>query len=173
MSYTIKNTARTSKIVISIRADGTVVVSKSPRIPIVHAERAVREKIEWIKEKLREQESRPKKLLAHFSVKDFKEHKEAAREQARARLEHFNDFYNHQIGKICIRNQRSRWGSCSAKGNLNFNYKIMFLPAELRDYIIVHELCHLKEMNHSPRFWALVARTMPEYKAMRTRIRSY
>ena len=67
-------------------------------------------------------------------------------------------------GRITIRWQKTRWGSCSSKGNLNFNALLMLAPPEVRDYVIVHELCHRLEMNHSPRFWAEVARVMPDYR---------
>jgi predicted metal-dependent hydrolase len=83
------------------------------------------------------------------------------------RIAYFNKIYNAPINKITIRNQKSRWGSCSTKGNLNFNYKIIYLPPELADYIIVHELCHLKEFNHSKKFWDLVAHTIPHHLELR------
>jgi len=102
--------------------------------------------------------------------------KEAARRLVHERVRHFLGHYGsrHGIaaGKIAIRNQRSRWGSCSKKGNLNFNYKLVFLPPPVRDYVIVHEICHIKEFNHAPAFWALVAETVPEYKALRKQLRS-
>ncbi len=73
---------------------------------------------------------------------------------------HYGFVYN----RVAIKDARSRWGSCSQKKNLNFNYRLVFLPPHLVDYIIVHELCHLKEFNHGPNFWVLVAETMPTYK---------
>ncbi|HWC57452.1 MAG TPA: M48 family metallopeptidase [Candidatus Paceibacterota bacterium] len=99
--------------------------------------------------------------------------KKAARAQVHARLAHFNAHYAFTYNKVFIRNQRSRWGSCSSKRNLNFSFKLTQLPPELADYIIVHELCHLKEFNHSPRFWALVAETIPDYKTRRSRLYQY
>ena len=87
------------------------------------------------------------------------------------RLEYFNTFYNFKLGRVAIRNQKTRWGSCSKKGNLNFNYKIVLLTAKQADYIIVHELCHLKEFNHSGRFWNLVANAVPDYKVVRSSLR--
>ncbi len=67
-------------------------------------------------------------------------------------------------GRVTIRRQRTRWGSCSAKGNLNFNCLLMLAPAQVIDSVVVHELCHRKEMNHSPRFYAEVLRVFPEYR---------
>lgn len=101
----------------------------------------------------------------------YKTHKEAARELAHARLAHYNQFYGLTYHRVAIRNTRSRWGSCSSKQNLNFNYRILFLAPELQDYLIVHELCHLAEMNHGPQFWALVAQQVPDYKACIVRLK--
>ncbi|MGA2418298.1 MAG: M48 family metallopeptidase [Candidatus Staskawiczbacteria bacterium] len=89
------------------------------------------------------------------------------REQARRfienRINYFNGLYNFKINRIAIKNTTTRWGSCSSKKNLNFNYKIIYLRPALADYLIVHELCHLGEFNHSKRFWALVQKTIPDY----------
>ena len=105
----------------------------------------------------------------------YQANKEAARALVRERVRHFVEHYSarHGIihGKIAIRNQKSRWGSCSKKGNLNFNYKLVFLDADLRDYVIVHELCHIKEFNHGRGFWALVGETQPDWKALRKKLR--
>ena len=73
---------------------------------------------------------------------------------------------------MAIRNQRRCWGSCSSKKNLNFNYKIQFLPEHLADYIIVHEMCHLVELNHGQKFWDLVAAQIPEYERYVTELRA-
>lgn len=101
--------------------------------------------------------------------------KESARAIVRERVSHFIGHYGPRhgikVGRIAIRNQKSRWGSCSRQGNLNFNYKLAFLPAELRDYVIVHEICHVKEFNHGKGFWNLVGETMPHYKEVRKKLR--
>lgn len=99
-----------------------------------------------------------KKEQHHYAL-----HKEHAREVIHERLNHWNQFYNLTYGRVAVRNQKSRWGSCSTKGNLNFNYRIIFLPEPLIDYIIIHELCHLIEFNHSKAFWSNVARTISDY----------
>lgn len=105
------------------------------------------------------------------SAKHYREHKEAARVLVHERLSALNASYNFAYNRVAIRDTRSRWGSCSQKKNLNFNYRIIFLPPHLADYLIVHELCHLAEFNHGPRFWALVAEAVPEYKIHRTALR--
>ncbi|MFA6314811.1 MAG: M48 family metallopeptidase [Candidatus Paceibacterota bacterium] len=97
--------------------------------------------------------------------------KQLAREIVTDRVLHFNHHYLLTVGKIAIRNQKSRWGSCSKKGNLNFNYKLVFLSPELRDYVIVHEICHIKEFNHGKQFWELVKETIPNYGELRKQLR--
>lgn len=101
----------------------------------------------------------------------YLKYKELARELIHQRLELYNQYYNFNYQRIAVRNQCSRWGSCSSKKNLNFNYKLLFLPQSLTDYIIVHELCHLQEMNHSQQFWNLVAQQIPNYKIFRRRLK--
>lgn len=95
--------------------------------------------------------------------KDFLKHKKQARKIIEEKISRLNAFYKFNFKKINIKNQKTRWGSCSKKGNLNFNYKIIFLEARVADYLVVHELCHLAEFNHSFRFWNLVAKTIPDY----------
>lgn len=102
----------------------------------------------------------------------YKKYKEEARVLIHARLSYFNAYYGFTLRKVFIKSLKSRWGSCSERGNLNFNYLLVFLPSRVQDYLIVHELCHLKEFNHSPAFWALVAQTLPDYRALRTQLRA-
>ena len=80
------------------------------------------------------------------------------------RAAYFAPLVGVSYGRITIRSQHTRWGSCSSKGNLNFNCLLALVPPEVLDYVVVHELCHRKEMNHSPRFWAEVERILPDYK---------
>lgn len=98
-------------------------------------------------------------------------HKTPALDLVTIRLAHFNSIYNFTYHRITIRNQSSRWGSCSRKGNLSFNYRLALLPPELADYIIVHELCHLGEFNHSKKFWDLVEKTIPNWRILRNNLR--
>lgn len=102
---------------------------------------------------------------------NYRAHKEVARSFVLERLSFWNAYYGFSIGRVSIKNQRTCWGSCSAKGNLNFNYKIAALPPYLADYVIVHELCHLGELNHSARFWDLVGKSIPDYAKRRAALK--
>ena len=87
------------------------------------------------------------------------------------RVQYFAPLVGVDYGRISIRSQKTRWGSCSTAGNLNFNCLLLLAPPEVLDYVVVHELCHRKEMNHSPRFWAEVGRVLPDYKASKKWLR--
>ena len=110
------------------------------------------------------------------SHKLYLANKESARTLVHGRVVHFMEYYGKHhgisVGKIAIRNQRSRWGSCSKKGNLNFNYKLVFLTPAQQDYVIVHEICHIKEFNHGKGFWNLVAETIPDWKKLRSELKN-
>jgi len=121
---------------------------------------------------VRRRRSRRPTAWSTAQKKHYDEHKEAARVLVHLKLEYWNQFYRYKYNRVAIRNTRSRWGSCSSKDNLNFNYRILFLPPKLQDYLIVHELCHLKEMNHAPPFWALVAQQIPNYQTQMRQLRA-
>lgn len=125
------------------------------------------EHMDWICKKWSMLSAYPKQMTKSESQALYKKHKEEARKLVVERIAFFNTTYNFPFGAIAIRNQKTRWGSCSKKGNLNFNYKIALLPQDLADYVIVHELCHLKEFNHGEKFWTLVEKAIPDYKKKR------
>ena len=87
------------------------------------------------------------------------------------RVHYFARLMHLSYNRVTIRHQKTRWGSCSGKGNLNFNCLLALVPPQVLDYVVVHELCHLKEMNHSARFWAEVARVLPDYASSRLWLR--
>lgn len=105
-------------------------------------------------------------------TKHYQLHKKEAEKVIKDGVHFFAKLYGVPVKRIAIRNQRTRWGSCSKMGNLNFNYKIIFLPADLRNMVIVHEICHLLEFNHSPKFWAHVARVFPNYRELTRELRN-
>ncbi len=104
-------------------------------------------------------------------IKYSEKYKTAAQKLVKEKITYFNQFYNFKFNKFFIKKHKRRWGSCSSKKNLNFNYKIIFLPPALADYLIVHELCHLAELNHSKKFWELVAKTIKNYKYLNKKLK--
>lgn len=96
-----------------------------------------------------------------------------ALERIRERLAVYGPRIGGEYGRVAIRDQRSRWGSCSSKHNLNFNWKLIMAPPQVLDYVVIHELCHLHEFNHSARFWRLVSAQMPEYEAWKKWLKAH
>lgn len=111
------------------------------------------------------------RVIAKNTTENYLKHKNEAYNLALKRAEYFNKIYHFRFNKITIKNQKTRWGSCSRQGNLNFNYKIALLPQRLSDYIIVHELAHLKAFNHSRQFWNLVEKVLPDYVEIRSELK--
>jgi predicted metal-dependent hydrolase len=107
-----------------------------------------------------------KKKRVSADAKHYQLHKEAARKIIFERLRWYAPLCGVEYKRVAIRNQRRRWGSCSSLRNLNFNYRLAFLPEPLCDYVIVHELCHLKELNHGPKFWSAVEAVLPNYQEL-------
>lgn len=156
---------------ISVSAGGKVTV----RIPLQGSERfavsMAEEKKEWIAKNVskmmtvkpslpqKEKTPRQKRLEAPY--------RQAAKEYIPKRAAHFAALLGVTYENITIRDQKTRWGSCSSKGTLSFNWRLMLAPPAVLDYVVIHELCHRKEMNHSPRFWRLVEQIMPDYKTKR------
>jgi len=177
VKYNVRESARAKDVSITVEIDGSVVVVKPIGMSWSVVEEFIGKKKNWIFksvkhfQKLKEKYGEIKKPIHRYSRKDYLKHKEASRALIHERVKYFNQNYDFPIKRIAIKNQRKCWGSCSKKGNLNFNYRLLFLPEHTRDYIIVHELCHLKELNHSKRFWALVERVIPEHKKIRKELK--
>ncbi|MBF0187558.1 MAG: M48 family metallopeptidase [Magnetococcales bacterium] len=89
------------------------------------------------------------------------------------RLDHWADRMQLSFGRLAIRSQKTRWGSCSAKGNINLNWRLLLMPEPVQDYVVVHELAHRVHMDHSPRFWALVARYLPDYAERKAVLKTF
>jgi predicted metal-dependent hydrolase len=171
ITYTLRKSRRTRRVLLAVHRDKGIVVTMPMYFQEKIVERFMQEKSKWLFSKIayiRQFKGRP---AIRLSRRDYKKYKETARELVNERINHFNVTYKCSFNKVSVKNQKTRWGSCSKKGNLNFNYRIIFLPEKARDYIIVHELCHLKEFNHSKKFWSLVAKTFPDYREIRSELR--
>ena len=168
IEYTIIRSSRRS-VSLVIDTDANLVV----RAPLRMTDRAIAEfvasKQNWIEKHLEKMRLRAaKRAEAPSFTQDERE--ELIRKALRIipeRAAHFAPIVGVTYGRITVRNQKTVWGSCSTKGNLNFNFMLAALPAEVVDYVVVHELCHRKEMNHSPRFWAEVEKVIPDHKRIR------
>ena len=144
--------------------DGLIV-----RVPL----RATKEQIEkfiadnqaWIEKHLKAMEERQEKLASveKLTIDEIRFLADEALKVIPERVHYYAPLLGVTYGRITIRNQRSRWGSCSARKNLNFNCLLMLTPPEVIDSVVVHELCNLKEMNHSERFYAEVLSVFPDY----------
>ena len=158
---------------MTVYGDGRVVVTAPFGFRTSVIDRFVFEKRQWLLRTINHFKRVESKTIKIPAQGGYVKNKNEALRLVQDRIAHFNEIYNFPFKKITIRNQKTRWGSCSAKKNLNFNYKILFLPEVYRDYIIVHELCHLKELNHSRTFWALVQKTFPNYRELRKELKAY
>ncbi len=154
---------------IQIKADGSVIVRAPRKMSDREIDRFVCEKQEWIERaqaKVREAKERVGNDEP-LKYEDIEALADKALEYIPERVKYFAPLVGVEYGNITVRNQRTRWGSCSGKGNLNFNCLLMLTPKDVIDYVVVHELCHLKEMNHSRDFWKEVEDVLPDYKNSR------
>ncbi len=169
--YIIKTVRRSRHLRLAVHHDGRIVVTKPYLVSKASAEAFLLSKIGWVEAALERFKKMPAPLARPHDHEDYLKNKQAAHVFVLRRLEHFNQIYDFKYSKISIRDQKTRWGSCSKSGHLNFSYRLLELSPAAADYIIVHELCHLKEFNHSARFWALVAKTVPDYEERRKELR--
>ena len=158
--------SRRKTIAMTVRSDLTVEVRTPLYVSKAQIDEFLSEHSDWIDQNIA-------KLIRHrneaeaagiLTKEDLDALAQKAAELVPQRTAHFAKLIGVSYGRITIRCQKTKWGSCSGKGNLNFNCLMMLMPPDVIDYLIVHELCHRKEMNHSPRFWAEVEKILPDYK---------
>ena len=158
---------RSSRKTLSIQLKPGEIIARAPlRMKGKEIYAFIELKKDWIEKHLAAISEREKKLSAAvpFSEAEIKELTKRAKLLIPERVKYYAPKIGVTYGRITIRSQRTRWGSCSSKGNLNFNCLLVLFPPEVIDSVIVHELCHRKHMNHSPAFYAEVERVFPEYK---------
>ena len=158
-------------IALEITAAGEVLVRCPQRCSKAQIEAFVQSRAGWLETHLQKRAAQPK--LPPLTPEELRALARQALEVIPERVAHYAPLAGVTYQRITIRNQRSRWGSCSSKGNLNFNCLLMLTPPEVLDYVVVHELCHRKELNHSPRFWAEVARVLPDYQVQKQWLKTH
>ena len=161
MEYQIIRSRRKT-ISIQVTPRGEILVRCPSRMPKAQIQAFLESKKSWIEAHL--PQNPPETVFTETELRTLSGQ---ARVDISRRAVIFAPRVGVSYGRITIRSQHTRWGSCSAKGNLNFNCLLMLAPEYVRDYVVVHELCHRKQMNHSPAFWAEVKRVLPEYEAGR------
>ena len=159
--------SRRKTIGLTVFPDGRIVLRMPAGEPLENGRRFILEKEGWIRSKLQVGEERLEDAEAAggcLSDAELRRMGDEAGKDLYRRVVHFLPIVGVSIGRVTIRCQKTRWGSCSSAGNINLNCLLMLAPPEIRDYVVVHELCHRLEMNHSPRFWKEVGRVLPDYR---------
>ena len=158
-------------VAIQVNSDLSVTVRAPRSASEKDIEEILKKKEVWISKHIEKIKETKERFEAEPTEKLTREKVIALAEEALKvipeRVEYFAKVIGVTYGKITIRNQKTRWGSCSSKGNLNFNCLLMLAPPEVLDYVVVHELCHRKQMNHSKAFWLEVEKVLPDYKEAR------
>lgn len=150
-------------IAIQVKKDGNIVVRSPYSVSRRQIEEFLSEKRQWIEkqqEKLRSMQENRLEVTDEMRLSGIR----MAKRMIPERVEYYASIMGVTYGRITIREQKTRWGSCSGKGNLNFNWKLVLMPEGALDYVVVHELAHRKEMNHSKAFWEIVGEVLPDYR---------
>jgi predicted metal-dependent hydrolase len=159
----------TSSRTVSIKIDENgVIINAGQKVPIEFIDSFLAKKKFWIKDNWKKYESARNTYLHLGKEIEGPINEKFYREETRRIVEGLVKLYNienkFEINNIFIKSQKTRWGSCSNRGNLNFNWKLSMAPPEVIEYVVIHELCHRLEMNHSSKFWAYVKKMCPDYK---------
>lgn len=165
ISYQIIRSSRKT-MSLEIKADGSVVVRAPLRLSEAKIQKFVEEKQEWILKSLEKIQKRDaqKENVQKLSALERQHLQNKAYVVIPRRVAYYAEKLGVSYGKITLRQQKTRWGSCAANGNLNFNWLLILAPPEVLDYVVVHELCHRREMNHSQAFWKEVEKILPDYR---------
>lgn len=172
MHYTIVRSDRYRNISISVKPDTTVHVKSPTYLDLATIEKFIETKIDWIERNIEKMKQKTRIDTGHDATKHYQAHLQFARETLSERLNYWSKCMQIRYKSLTIRNQKTKWGSCSNTGRINLSYKIIFLPKKIQDYILVHELSHIVHLNHSKQFWLLVEKYIPDYKILRTRLKN-
>lgn len=169
----IKSNRKT--ISLQIKLDGSMELKVPLHTTNAQIQEFLNQKSDWINKHLQAVKERQHQMLKvkKLTMEEIRDLANQALEVIPKRVAYFAEIVGVTYGRITIRNQKSKWGSCSSKGNLNFNCLLMLMPTEVQDYIVVHELCHRKEMNHSPKFWAEVRKVLPDYEKQKSWLKEH
>lgn len=165
VEYALKRYKRQRCIRLTLRCDGTLAVTAPWWVRVREVEAFVRERRAWIEKHIAQSSQKT------YSDEEKRIYKRLSRERVESALRHINTIYGFSWNRVSIRDSRSQWGSCSEKKNLSFSLRVALLEDDLLEYIVAHELCHLKEMNHSPAFWNLVSLSISDYRERKEQLK--
>lgn len=167
ISYTLKRSGRCRGVRLSIQPNGDILVTAHTLLPEFLIRQFIKNKADWLLEKLTIIQARNKDKVHITNKKQKQEIRDKAIISVLTKVKKWNENLGFEVKKITVKEQKTCWGSCTRHKHLNFNWKLGLMPDHLVDYVVVHELCHLKHFNHSKKFWDLVATMIPDYKARR------
>ncbi len=170
--FIVKRNKRARVVRISVAPGGRVTVSAPRHVSARTIAGFVAEKQAWIEQAQAKMRTVTPKALTG-PQQEYEAHKAAARVVCEKLLKELQEQLGVRYKTLQIRNQKTRWGSCSSTGTLSIHYRIVFLPPHLQKYLLVHELCHIRFMNHSPAFWRAVAQVVPDYIELRKQLRMW
>lgn len=166
--------SRRKTLALQLKEDGRLVARAPFGFPEDQIRKFVYEKEGWIRKKQAEQKDRlGKARRLSFTPEQRLEYARKAGAKISERVSYYAEIMGVTFGKITIREQKTRWGSCSSAGSLNFNWKLILMPEEVLDYVVVHELAHRREMNHSKAFYKVVESVMPDYRVWQSWLREH
>lgn len=171
INYTSRMNPRARHVRLALHNNGEVVLTRPRFVSEKYAVAFLLSRAAWILERLSKIKNNKNFPALSGTRAEYLANKARARAIISERLSSLNSVYNFKYKSLSIRNQKTRWGSCSREGGLNFNYRLILFSPQVIDYVIVHELCHLKEFNHSKNFWALVAQAIPDYQKLRRELK--
>ncbi len=174
IQYELRRLVRSRGLRLTIKSSGQIIVVAPKFVPEKFIEAFIFHKQDWLLKKLTHFSNAQKKFPPiKLTPEKIATLKKTTLKRIVPKLEKYSQLLDVKYKKVSVKNQTSRWGSCSRVGNLNFNCRLALLPDEVIDYVVVHELCHIRHFNHSPKFWSLVASLLPEYKQQKKILRDH
>lgn len=173
IEFVLRRRRGIKRVSIRVGIGGKVTVSAPMIVPKFFIEKFVQEKADWIVAAKKQIQKKEAEQKTRIQFPSFESSKARAKKLLLERARYWAEQYAVTFERVSIKRAATRWGSCSSKGNLNFHYRLYFLPEDLREYVVVHEICHLLHMDHSPAFWKEVERTMPAWRSYKRQLQKF
>lgn len=173
MQLQIRRRRGLKRLTLRVGKGGAVTVSAPMRVSESFIEKFVHQHEQWILQAKAKIQEREKSETEKIKFPSFESSKARAKKLLLERVRYWSKWYGVSFERVSIKRASTRWGSCSTKGNINLQYKLFFLPEEFREYVVVHEVCHLLHMNHSHAFWKEVERSVPNWRIIKRKMKQF